>query len=139
MKLGQLLTTRRDAQSAGQPVLTIASENDGGAEALAAISAVTGGASYQTSDPAGSATCSPMRWGHAPAGRAHEAPPAADWFSASHHSDTTTPAHSGRYPQASSPLAGGGDTPRERSDHVGCPVWTGIRSSDTRSYCFMVR
>jgi hypothetical protein len=99
MKLDQLLTTLRDAQSAGQPVSTIAYENDGGAEALAAISAATGGASYRTSDPAGSATCSPMRWGHAAAGRGAGAPPAADWFSASHHSDTTT--------QAPRSLAGG--------------------------------
>ena len=48
-----LLTTLRTEQAAGQPVpvITIAYGDDSGAQALAAISAATDGATYQTSDP----------------------------------------------------------------------------------------
>jgi hypothetical protein len=51
--LDQLLTTLRMEQAPGQhvPVITIAYGDSSGAAALAAISAATDGASYQTSDP----------------------------------------------------------------------------------------
>ena len=51
--LDELLTTLRNEQSSGQPVpvITIAYGDESGAEALAAISAATDGATYRTSDP----------------------------------------------------------------------------------------
>jgi hypothetical protein len=51
--LDELLATLRSEQASGQPVpvITIAYGDDSGAEALAAISAATDGAAYQTSDP----------------------------------------------------------------------------------------
>jgi Ca-activated chloride channel family protein len=54
MGLDQLLATLRSEQASGQPVpvITIAYGQGSGADALAAISAATGGASYQASDPA---------------------------------------------------------------------------------------
>jgi hypothetical protein len=51
--LDELLATLRSEQASGfaVPVITIAYGDDSGAEALAAISAATGGATYRTSDP----------------------------------------------------------------------------------------
>jgi Mg-chelatase subunit ChlD len=51
--LDELLSTLHSEQASGQPVpvITIAYGDDNGAEALAAISAATDGAAYQTSDP----------------------------------------------------------------------------------------
>jgi len=51
--LDELLGTLRAEQASGRPVpvITIAYGDESGAEALAAISAATDGASYQTSDP----------------------------------------------------------------------------------------
>jgi hypothetical protein len=51
--LDQLLSTLRSEGASGQPVpvITIAYGDSAGAESLAAISAATGGATYQASDP----------------------------------------------------------------------------------------
>jgi Ca-activated chloride channel family protein len=51
--LDELLAMLRSEQASGPavPVITIAYGDDSGAEALAAISAATGGATYRTSDP----------------------------------------------------------------------------------------
>jgi Ca-activated chloride channel family protein len=53
ISLDQLLTPLRNEQASGQPVpiITIAYGDSSGAQSLAAISAATGGASYEVSDP----------------------------------------------------------------------------------------
>jgi Ca-activated chloride channel homolog len=53
ISLDQLLTTLRSEQASGQavPVITVAYGDHAGAEALTAISAATGGVTYQASDP----------------------------------------------------------------------------------------
>jgi hypothetical protein len=53
ISLDQLLSTLRSEETSGQPVpvITIAYGDSAGAQSLAAISAATGGATYQASDP----------------------------------------------------------------------------------------